>query len=79
VIEYGGGHAMAAGFSLMASQLEGFRKFVEAQFFGHRRGARPPPMISIWTPCPHRPEPMWRLVQEITSAGAVRRRAIPSR
>jgi single-stranded-DNA-specific exonuclease len=34
VIEYGGGHAMAAGFSLMASQLEGFRKFVEAQFSG---------------------------------------------
>jgi single-stranded-DNA-specific exonuclease len=31
-IEYGGGHAMAAGFSLMAAQLEGFRKFVEAQF-----------------------------------------------
>ena len=33
-IEYGGGHAMAAGFSLMASQLEGFRKLVEAQFSG---------------------------------------------
>jgi single-stranded-DNA-specific exonuclease len=33
-IEYGGGHAMAAGFSLMAAQLEGFRKFVEAQFSG---------------------------------------------
>jgi single-stranded-DNA-specific exonuclease len=34
VIEYGGGHAMAAGFSLMAPQLDGFRKFVEAQFSG---------------------------------------------
>jgi single-stranded-DNA-specific exonuclease len=34
VIEYGGGHAMAAGFSLMAAQLEGFRKFVEARFSG---------------------------------------------
>jgi single-stranded-DNA-specific exonuclease len=34
VIEYGGGHAMAAGFSLTAAQLEGFRKFVEAQFSG---------------------------------------------
>jgi len=34
VIEYGGGHAMAAGFSLMSGQIEGFRKFVEAQFSG---------------------------------------------
>jgi single-stranded-DNA-specific exonuclease len=34
VIEYGGGHGMAAGFSLMASQLEGCRKFVEAEFSG---------------------------------------------
>jgi single-stranded-DNA-specific exonuclease len=33
-IEYGGGHAMAAGFSLTTAQLEGFRKFVEAQFSG---------------------------------------------
>ena len=32
VIEYGGGHGMAAGFSLMAAQLDGFRKFVEARF-----------------------------------------------
>jgi len=32
VIEYGGGHAMAAGFSLMTSQLEGFRRFVEDRF-----------------------------------------------
>ncbi len=34
VIEYGGGHAMAAGFSLMSGQIEGFRKFVENQFSG---------------------------------------------
>jgi single-stranded-DNA-specific exonuclease len=34
VIEYGGGHAMAAGFSLTSVQLEGFRTFVEAQFSG---------------------------------------------
>jgi single-stranded-DNA-specific exonuclease len=34
VIEYGGGHAMAAGFSLASAQLEGFRKFVEARFNG---------------------------------------------
>jgi single-stranded-DNA-specific exonuclease len=33
-IEYGGGHAMAAGFSLTAAQLDGFRKFIEAQFSG---------------------------------------------
>jgi single-stranded-DNA-specific exonuclease len=33
-IEYGGGHAMAAGFSLTAAQLEGFRKFIEEQFSG---------------------------------------------
>ncbi len=32
VIEYGGGHAMAAGFSLMAAQLDGFRRFVEDRF-----------------------------------------------
>jgi len=32
VIEYGGGHAMAAGFSLMAGQLDGFHKFIDAQF-----------------------------------------------
>jgi single-stranded-DNA-specific exonuclease len=34
VIEYGGGHAMAAGFSLMAAQLDGFRRFVEERFSG---------------------------------------------
>ncbi|HVW72576.1 MAG TPA: single-stranded-DNA-specific exonuclease RecJ [Rhizomicrobium sp.] len=33
-IEYGGGHAMAAGFSLTAAQLDGFRKFVEGRFSG---------------------------------------------
>jgi len=33
-IEYGGGHAMAAGFSLMSGQLEGFRRFVEDRFSG---------------------------------------------
>jgi single-stranded-DNA-specific exonuclease len=34
VIEYGGGHAMAAGFSLTAAQLDGFRRFVEGAFAG---------------------------------------------
>ena len=34
VIEYGGGHAMAAGFSLTTAQLDGFRKFVEDRFGG---------------------------------------------
>jgi single-stranded-DNA-specific exonuclease len=34
VIESGGGHAMAAGFSLMQDQLNGFRKFLESQFAG---------------------------------------------
>ena len=33
-IEYGGGHAMAAGFSLMGTQLEGFRRFVDDAFAG---------------------------------------------
>jgi single-stranded-DNA-specific exonuclease len=33
-IEYGGGHAMAAGFSLTTAQIDGFRKFVEEQFSG---------------------------------------------
>ena len=33
-IEYGGGHAMAAGFSLTTAQLDRFRKFVEEQFSG---------------------------------------------
>jgi len=32
VIESGGGHAMAAGFSLMQDQLAPFRKFLEGQF-----------------------------------------------
>jgi single-stranded-DNA-specific exonuclease len=34
LIEAGGGHAMAAGFSLMADQLSGFRRFLETQFAG---------------------------------------------
>ena len=34
LIEAGGGHAMAAGFSLMENQLSGFRRFLEAQFAG---------------------------------------------
>ena len=34
VIEYGGGHAMAAGFSLTTVQLDGFRDFIEKQFSG---------------------------------------------
>jgi single-stranded-DNA-specific exonuclease len=34
VIEYGGGHAMAAGFSLMAGQLDGFHKFIADAFAG---------------------------------------------
>jgi single-stranded-DNA-specific exonuclease len=33
-IEYGGGHAMAAGFSLTTAQLDGFRRFVEERFSG---------------------------------------------
>lgn len=32
VIEYGGGHAMAAGFSLMASQLDGLHSFIADRF-----------------------------------------------
>ena len=34
VIESGGGHAMAAGFSLSFSQLKGFQSFLEAAFEG---------------------------------------------
>jgi len=34
LIEAGGGHAMAAGFSLMEDQLPGFRQFLHAQFTG---------------------------------------------
>src|SRR3569833_3855651 len=34
VIEYGGGHAMAAGFSLMAGQLDGFSRFITDNFSG---------------------------------------------
>ena len=34
LIESGGGHAMAAGFSLMASQLAGLREFLHVQFQG---------------------------------------------
>ncbi|HET7084507.1 MAG TPA: single-stranded-DNA-specific exonuclease RecJ [Rhizomicrobium sp.] len=32
VIEYGGGHAMAAGFSLTSGQLDGLHHFIAAQF-----------------------------------------------
>lgn len=39
VIAYGGGHAMAAGFSLMDSQLEGFRRYVEDAFAKGGTGA----------------------------------------
>jgi single-stranded-DNA-specific exonuclease len=34
VIEYGGGHPMAAGFSLMEGQIDAFRRFVEDAFSG---------------------------------------------
>ncbi|HJR55036.1 MAG TPA: single-stranded-DNA-specific exonuclease RecJ [Rhizomicrobium sp.] len=34
VIESGGGHAMAAGFSLSANQLKGFQSFLESAFEG---------------------------------------------
>ena len=34
VIESGGGHAMAAGFSLSSSHLKGFQSFLEAEFEG---------------------------------------------
>ena len=34
LIEAGGGHAMAAGFSLMENQLADFRRFLETQFAG---------------------------------------------
>jgi single-stranded-DNA-specific exonuclease len=34
LIEAGGGHAMAAGFSLMSNQLPAFRQFLEQQFAG---------------------------------------------
>ena len=34
LIESGGGHAMAAGFSLMASQIGAFREFLHTQFAG---------------------------------------------
>lgn len=39
VIAYGGGHAMAAGFSLTDGQLEGFRRFVEQAFAAAGTGA----------------------------------------
>ena len=35
LVQTGGGHAMAAGFSLEARQLDGFRAFLESQFDGH--------------------------------------------
>src|SRR5205814_1359068 len=34
IIEYGGGHAMAAGFSLTAAQLDGLHHFITGQFHG---------------------------------------------
>ena len=68
VIEYGGGHAMAAGFSLMAAQLEGFRKFVEARFSG--TGAALAAVNDLYLDAVSSPAGAnVALVQEIASAG----------
>jgi len=68
VIEYGGGHAMAAGFSLMAAQLEGFRRFIEAQFSG--AGAALAAVSDLYLDAVSSPAGAHiALAQEIASAG----------
>lgn len=68
VIEYGGGHAMAAGFSLMASQLDRFHEFIGAAF----RDAGPALMAANELELDAVSSPAGAnlaLVQEIASAG----------
>ncbi len=68
VIEYGGGHGMAAGFSLMAPQLEPFRRFVEAQFAG--AGAALDAVYDLYLDAVSSPAGAnIALAQEIASAG----------
>ena len=68
VIEYGGGHAMAAGFSLTAAQLEGFRTFIEAQFSG--AGAALAAVSDLYLDAVSSPAGAHiALAQEIASAG----------
>jgi len=68
VIEYGGGHAMAAGFSLMEAQLEGFRAFIEAQFSG--AGAALAAVSDLYLDAVSSPAGAHiALAQEIASAG----------
>ena len=68
VIEYGGGHAMAAGFSLMAAQLDGFRHFIEASFAG--AGAALAAVSDLYLDAVSSPAGAnLALVQEIAAAG----------
>ena len=67
-IEYGGGHAMAAGFSLMAAQQEGFRQFLESQF--NRAGAALDAVHDLYLDAVSSPAGAnIALAQEIASAG----------
>ena len=67
-IEYGGGHAMAAGFSLMAAQQEGFRQFLETQF--NRAGAALDAVHDLYLDAVSSPAGAnIALAQEIASAG----------
>ena len=69
VIEYGGGHAMAAGFSLMAAQLDGFQQLHRRERFSGAGPALAAATIFIWTRCPRPPAPTSRWSQEIAAAG----------
>ncbi len=67
-IEYGGGHAMAAGFSLMAAQQDGFRQFLETQF--SRAGAALDAVHDLYLDAVSSPAGAnIALAQEIASAG----------
>jgi len=68
LIESGGGHAMAAGFSLMAPQLAAFREFLHAQFEGAGKALESAGMLdldAVSSPSAATPS----LVREIALAG----------
>ncbi len=68
LIEAGGGHAMAAGFTLAAQQLDGFRKFLESAFTGADAAldaAHELALDAVSSPAAATPA----LVEEISAAG----------
>ncbi len=47
ILAAGGGHAMAAGFTIAADRLDAFRRFLEERMVGEAGGALPVPALSL--------------------------------